>query len=92
MREIGETFAGAGGLGRTAKEALGGVAEMYRFIAEDTELGSERIGKRKRGLTGEDVAEAIREGVQRKKKGTDSGKKEGEGEEKLELAWRGSWS
>lgn len=92
MRQIGETFAGTGGLGMAAKEALGGVAEMYKFIAEDTELGSERIGKRKRGLTGEDVAEAIREGIHKKKRGADSGKKEEEGEEKLELAWRGSWS
>lgn len=84
MREIGTTFKSSGGM-KFGGNMFEEVAEVYRFVAEDTVLGAERVGKRKRGTTGEDVAECVEEGVQRK-----MAKREGK-DEKLELAWRGSW-
>ena len=61
------------------------VAEIYRTVADETVLGEERTEHRKRGRTAEDVAECMREGVKRRKE-------KGQGKEKLDLAWRGSWS
>ena len=84
MREIGQTFKSSGGL-HAGGSIFEEIAEVYRFVAEDTVLGAEKVGKRKRGTTAEDVAEAIEEGIQKKMQ-----KKEPK-EEKLELAWRGSW-
>ena len=84
MREIGQTFRSSGGF-QSGGKLFDEVAEMYRFVAEDTVLGDERVGKRKRGQTAEDVAEAIEEGIQSKMQ-----KREGK-EAKLDLAWRGSW-
>ena len=84
MREIGRTFRSSGGM-KMGGDVFEGISEVYRFVAEDTELGAERVGKRKRGTTVEDVAECMEEGVQKKMH-------KGEGkDEKLELAWRGSW-
>lgn len=84
MREIGKTFKSSGGM-KFGGELFEQVAEVYRFVSEDTVLGQERVGKRKRGTTVEDVAECVEEGVQRKmQKGHAKN-------EKLELAWRGSW-
>lgn len=84
MKEIGDTFSKSGGL-NVGRDVFGGVAEVYRLVSEDTVLGAERVGKRKRGTTVEDLVGAVEEGVQRKR-GTKAG-----GDEKLELAWRGSW-
>ena len=84
MREIGKTMGRSGGL-KMGAELFESVADVYRFVSEETVLGQERVGKRKRGTTVEDVAECMEEGVQRKmKKGHHK-------DEKLELAWRGSW-
>lgn len=84
MREIGQTFKSSGGMSFGGK-LFNEVGELYRFVAEDTLLGGERVGKRKRGMSVEDVTEAMEEGVQKKMQ-------KGEGRnEKLELAWRGSW-
>ncbi|KAK5946802.1 hypothetical protein PMZ80_000945 [Knufia obscura] len=84
MREIGKTFKSSGGM-KFGGELFDQVGEVYRFVSEDTVLGGERVGKRKRGTTVEDVAECVEEGVQRKmQKGHPK-------DEKLELAWRGSW-
>lgn len=85
MRQIGETFKGVSGL-KMGNEVYGGIAEVYKFVAEDTVLGEEKTNKRKRGTTAEDVAAAMAEGVDKKLK-----KKE-DINDKLELAWRGSWS
>lgn len=63
-----------------------GIADLYDLIASDTVLGEERVEKRKRGTDPEDVAECVREGIQRKRK-----KLRGEGSD-LDLAWRGNWS
>lgn len=88
MRQIGSTFASEGGLD-CGEEVFKGVAELYRFVAEDTVLGEERIESRKRGRSAEDVANAVAEGVRAKraKAGEGAG-----GEQALKLAWRGSWT
>lgn len=84
MLHIGSTFATEGGLG-SGDTMFNGAAEIYRTVADDTVLGDERTGHRKRGRTADDVAECMREGIKkRKEKGRDK--------EKLDLAWRGSWS
>jgi hypothetical protein len=44
------------------------IGEVYRVVAEDTVLGSEQIGQRKRGTTVEDVVAAVREGMATKEK------------------------
>lgn len=84
MREIGKTFKSSGGM-KFGGELFEQVGEVYRFVAEDTVLGEERVGKRKRGTTVEDVADCVEEGVQKKMQ------KRHARDEKLELAWRGSW-
>lgn len=84
MREIGKTFKSSGGL-KFGAEMFDQVAEVYRFVAEDTALGEEKVGKRKRGTTVEDVTALMEEGVHKKMQ-----KRHGK-DEKLEMAWRGSW-
>ncbi|CCF37829.1 6-phosphogluconate dehydrogenase [Colletotrichum higginsianum] len=68
MEEISKTHAEEGGFG---PDLFVGAAGVYRAVAEDSPLGGEKIGKRKRGTTVEDVAAAITEGLERKKKKTD---------------------
>ncbi|KAJ0159598.1 hypothetical protein CTA2_9411 [Colletotrichum tanaceti] len=68
MEEISKTHAEEGGFG---PDLFVGAAGVYRAVAEDSPLGGEKIGKRKRGTTVEDVAAAITEGFERKKKKTD---------------------
>ena len=92
MKFIGNTFADVGGLS-CGEAVFGGIAEVYRTVAEDTVLGEERTETRKRGRTVEDVAEAMVEGIKKKRMGGRKGSGAEPGEkEKLELAWRGSWS
>ncbi|OHE98889.1 hypothetical protein CORC01_05785 [Colletotrichum orchidophilum] len=68
MEEISKTHAEEGGFG---PELFVGAAGVYRSVAEDSPLGQEKIGKRKRGTTVEDVAVALVEGFEKKKKKTD---------------------
>lgn len=84
MKHIGETLADEGNL-PAGQSMFSGVSGLYKVVADDTVLGQEVTGKRKRGTTVEDVAEAIKTGIEEKKL-------KGKGEEKLELAWRGSWT
>lgn len=86
MREIGETFSKSGGL-KMGGDVMEGIGEVYRVVAEETVLGGERVGKRKRGTTVEDLVGCMEEGVSKKRGGAGGGSKD----EKLELAWRGSW-
>lgn len=65
MEEIAATYAEEGGFERALFE---GVAGVYRFVAEDTVLGAEKMGVRKRGRTVEDVAAAMGEGLEAKRK------------------------
>ncbi|KKA23553.1 hypothetical protein T310_2392 [Rasamsonia emersonii CBS 393.64] len=60
MEEIGETMAGSG-----FERDL--VSQVYRTVAEDTELGKEKPDQRVRGQTVEDVVELISRGLQAKK-------------------------
>lgn len=87
MRQIGETFAEDGGFGHGGGggQIYEGIAEIYKLVTEDTVLGEERVEKRKRGTTAEDVAECVKEGIARKKQ-------KGQGDEDLDQAWRGRWS
>lgn len=87
MRQIGETFTEEGGFnhGVGGGQIYEGIADIYKFIADDTILGEERVEKRKRGTTAEDVAECIKDGIAKKKgKITD--------DKTLDEAWRGRWS
>ncbi|KFA61457.1 hypothetical protein S40285_03411 [Stachybotrys chlorohalonatus IBT 40285] len=64
MEEIATTMSEDGGWTRNLFD---GAAGVYRVVAEDEVLGSERIGKRKRGTTAEDVAAALAEGLKKKR-------------------------
>ncbi|KAI1762092.1 6-phosphogluconate dehydrogenase C-terminal domain-like protein [Hypoxylon sp. FL1150] len=68
MEEIARTLAEEGGF---APDSFVGAAKVYRTVADDTVLGREKIGKRKRGTTVEDVAAAMVEGMQTKRKKDD---------------------
>ncbi|KAK1600415.1 6-phosphogluconate dehydrogenase [Colletotrichum navitas] len=68
MEEISKTHVEEGGFG---PELFMGAAGVYKAVAEDSPLGTEKIGKRKRGTTVEDVAAALTEGFEIQKKKTD---------------------
>ncbi|WYZ34751.1 hypothetical protein EsH8_I_001027 [Colletotrichum jinshuiense] len=68
MEEISKTHVEEGGFG---PELFVGAAGVYKAVAEDSPLGQEKIGKRKRGTTVDDVAAALTEGFERKRKKTD---------------------
>lgn len=68
MDEIARTHAEVGGF---ELDLFRGAAGVFRAVAEDTVLGAEKIGARKRGRTAEDVAAAMAEGLERKRKKRD---------------------
>ena len=68
MEEISDTMHEEGGW---TKDLFQGVAGVFRSVAEDEVLGKEKIGSRKRGACIEDVALAMAEGLERKKKKTE---------------------
>jgi hypothetical protein len=87
MVQVSETFADEGGFGEGhGKAVFEGVSEIYKLVADGTELGKEKIESRKRGRTVEDVTKCIQEGMRKKRR---SGV---EGNQDLSLTWRGSWS
>ncbi|KAJ5212337.1 Dehydrogenase multihelical [Penicillium cinerascens] len=59
MRGIGETFDSEGGWDGVGASIYGGIAEVYRAVAEDTILGQERVEQRRRGTSVEDAAGII---------------------------------
>lgn len=65
MSEIAHTFHASGGF---QNSIFDGVSEVYRLVAEDTELGKEKTEERKAGTTVGDVARLMSEGVERKLK------------------------
>jgi hypothetical protein len=67
MEEIAATMSENGGWG---KELFDGVADVYRVVAANEVLGQEKIGKRSRGTTVEDVAEVLADGLAKKRKRT----------------------
>ncbi|KAH7329298.1 6-phosphogluconate dehydrogenase [Stachybotrys elegans] len=68
MEEIATTMSEDGGWGRSLFD---GAAEVYNAVAQDKALGQEKIGKRKRGTTVEDVASLLAEGLEAKRKKND---------------------
>ena len=64
MKEIAETFYTEGGFER---DMFDGVSEVYRFVADETELGMEKTVDRKVGKTPEDVTTLMGQALQRKK-------------------------
>ncbi|KAK3941577.1 hypothetical protein QBC46DRAFT_458267 [Diplogelasinospora grovesii] len=68
MEEISATHMVDGGFG---PELFKGAADVFRVVTEDTVLGQEKIGKRKRGTNADDVAAAMVEGMQEKRKKRD---------------------
>lgn len=59
MRGIGETMDREGGWEGVGEKVYGGIAEIYRTVAEETILGQERVGRRERGTSVEDAAQII---------------------------------
>lgn len=68
MQEIARTHHEEGGF---EEDIFRGAAGVFRTVAEDTVLGEEKVGQRKRGRTAEDVAAAMAEGLEKKRKKTD---------------------
>jgi hypothetical protein len=68
MEEIAQCHGDEGGFQGDGRGIFDGVAEVYRSVAEETVLGEEKTERRKRGLTVEDVAECIGEGLKNKRK------------------------
>ncbi|KAI1744078.1 6-phosphogluconate dehydrogenase [Xylaria scruposa] len=68
MEEIALTFDEEGGF---PQDLFRGVAGVYRAVAEDTVLGEEKVGKRKRGTDVNDMASAMAEGLENKRKKND---------------------
>ena len=62
MKEIAATFQAVGGFER---DMFDGVSEVYRFVAEETDLGNEKTGGKR--LDPEDVARLMMQGLERKK-------------------------
>ena len=60
MKEIAETFRKDGGFD---EDVFTGVSNIYRFVAEQTELGVEKTGDRNAGKTPDDVARLVAEGL-----------------------------
>ena len=65
MKEIAQTFHTEAGFERDTFE---GVSEVFRLVAQETELGDEKTETRRSGRTPEDVAELMRQGLERKEK------------------------
>ncbi|KAH8675850.1 6-phosphogluconate dehydrogenase [Xylariales sp. PMI_506] len=65
MEEIALTFAEDGGF---TEDLFQGSAKVYKAVAEDSELGQEKVGKRKRGTTVEDMATVLAEGMDKRQK------------------------
>ncbi|KAH8603054.1 6-phosphogluconate dehydrogenase [Bisporella sp. PMI_857] len=70
MEEIALTHTDDGGFegGKDGEGVFGEIAKVYRSVAEDSVLGEEKTERRKRGLTIEDVAQAMGEGLRNKRK------------------------
>lgn len=68
MEEISKTHEEEGGF---EPYLFQGAAGVFKAVAEDTVLGEEKAGQRKRGRTAEDVAAAMAEGLEKKRKKLD---------------------
>ncbi|KAH6671247.1 6-phosphogluconate dehydrogenase [Halenospora varia] len=70
MEEIAQTHEEFGNFPKEAS-IFHPISKLYKAMAEDTVLGEEKTERRKRGLTIEDVAEAMGDGLKAKKRKTD---------------------
>lgn len=68
MEEIAKTHAEEGGF---EDYLFKGAAGVFKAVAQDTILGQEKVGQRKRGRTAEDVAAAMAEGMEKRRKKMD---------------------
>jgi 3-hydroxyisobutyrate dehydrogenase-like beta-hydroxyacid dehydrogenase len=68
MEEIAMCHSDEGGFEGEGKGIFDAVAEVYRSVADETVLGEEKTERRKRGLTVEDVAGCVGEGLMKKRK------------------------
>ncbi|KAJ0121321.1 6-phosphogluconate dehydrogenase [Diaporthe amygdali] len=68
MEEIAKTHAEEGGF---EDYLFKGAAGVFQAVAQDTVLGQEKVGQRKRGRTAEDVAAAMAEGMEKRRKKMD---------------------
>ncbi|KKY36635.1 putative 6-phosphogluconate dehydrogenase [Diaporthe ampelina] len=68
MEEIAKTHAEEGGF---EDYLFKGAAGVFKAVAQDTVLGQEKVGQRKRGRTAEDVAAAMAEGMEKRRKKMD---------------------
>ena len=64
MKEIAATFHTEAGF---EDSIFNGASEIYRFVADDTDLGKEKTENRTVGTTPEDVARLMGQGLERKK-------------------------
>ncbi|KAF6820420.1 hypothetical protein CSOJ01_00676 [Colletotrichum sojae] len=65
MEEIADTHRVDGGF-ESPHEVFRGMAELYRYMAEESVLGKETVGDRKKGTTLEDVASTLAEDLKKK--------------------------
>lgn len=68
MEEIAKTHSEEGGF---EDYLFKGAAGVFKAVAQDTVLGQEKVGQRKRGRTAEDVAAAMAEGMEKRRKKID---------------------
>jgi len=73
MEEIALAHADDGGFqgGKDGTGVFGEIAKVYKSVADETILGEEKTERRKRGLTVEDVASTMGDGLGKKKKKTE---------------------
>ncbi|ORY66351.1 6-phosphogluconate dehydrogenase [Pseudomassariella vexata] len=67
MEEIALTFEEEGGF---SQDSFQGAAKVFKAV-EESELGQEKVGKRKRGTTVDDMAAALSEGMDKRRKKRD---------------------
>ncbi|OIW34866.1 6-phosphogluconate dehydrogenase [Coniochaeta ligniaria NRRL 30616] len=93
MEEISATHRDEGGFGEVGADIFTGAARVYGLVADGTVLGEEKVGRRKRGTTVEDVALAVGEGLEvlegrGKRRRVEGGEGEQDGERVAEVEQR----
>ncbi|KAH7627688.1 hypothetical protein B0T09DRAFT_311990 [Sordaria sp. MPI-SDFR-AT-0083] len=70
MEEISKTFTDEEEVGwdKEGEDVFKMVAGVFKFVADETVLGEEKVGKRKRGLDLEDLCEALGDGLEERRK------------------------
>lgn len=69
MEEISKTFTDEEvGWDKDGEDVFKMVAGVFKFVVDETVLGEEKVGKRKRGLDLEDLCEALGDGLEERRK------------------------